>query len=123
MYSVWDAPALRKEALDSSWSLQQLLLWILVVAGFECDEGAEDQAASQSLQGCMYQSVKGAFSSPFPPLSVPSAPGAGVEPGGWHCPVTAPAPRPHHDCLQPARERASAGSHRLRCDGPCLRTV
>lgn len=33
------------------------------------------------------------------------------------------SPQPHHGCLQPARARASAGSHRPGCDGPRLRTV
>jgi len=31
---MWDAPALGKEVLDSSLSLQQLLIWVLVVSVF-----------------------------------------------------------------------------------------
>lgn len=92
MYSAWDAPALRKEALDSSRSLQQLLPWISVVAGLECDEGAEDQAASRSLQGCTYRRAKGPFSSPFPP--VPSAPGPVWSLGGGTAPLLHQPPGP-----------------------------
>ena len=106
MYSMWDAPALGKEVLDSSLSLQQLLIWVLVVSVFSVIKELRSRQKASLFRGAFIRVWKWLSARSF--LSCPCPWLLGLvwrEPGGWHCFVPAQASHPHRGCIQPMSGR------------------
>lgn len=71
MYSARDTPALRKEALDSSLSLQQLLIWVVVVLVFSVTKELRTRQKVSLFGDAFIRVRKGLLAPPSLPCPCP----------------------------------------------------
>ena len=120
---MWDAPALRKEALDSSLSLQQLLIWILVVPVFSVIKELRTRQKVSLFRDVFIRVRKELSAPPSLPCPCPQLPGLVWSLVGGTAPLLHKPLVPITAASSLCGEELSAGSHRPICNGPYLRTV